>query len=75
MHYKELVAEGEKRQIHKVFETEGSQCPDKEALRAYYLENYHEGHYTKSTLKELIKEDRIRRTIAEYVAKRKEEIK
>lgn len=65
MTYKELVAEGEKRQIHKRFEGNRSQCPDKKALKAFYDE--------QGETEDDEKAERIAKTIKEYVAKRKRE--
>ncbi len=65
MTYKELVAEGEKKQIHKRFEWDESQCPDTKALQAYYDEQVEHEDETK--------QERVDRIITEYVAKRKKE--
>ena len=65
MDYKELVAEGEKRQINQKNERNGSLCPDKKALQDYYL--------TKDDVEDETKEERIARIIGEYKAQREKQ--
>ncbi len=65
MNYKELVAEGEKKQLHKRYEWDDSQCPDQEALHAYNAQQQESEDETK--------QERVDRIVKEYVAKRKKE--
>ena len=65
MNYKELVAEGEKRQINQRNEKDGSLCPDKDALNEYYDEKVEAIEWTK--------EARVARIIKEYKEKREKE--
>ena len=65
MNYKELVAEGEKRQINQRNEKGNSLCPDKKALNEYYDE--------KVEVEDETKEARVARIIKEYRIKREKE--
>lgn len=67
MYYNELVAKGEKAQLNRKNEKDGSLCPDQKALDAYYASD--------KEAEEEDKDERIANTIKAYVEKRKKERK